>query len=77
MLREGIEDYEFLYMLRELLDRRRNRLSAAELAELENLLTVPEAITKDMTNFTTDPAPIYSRRAAIAEAIERLSGPGG
>jgi len=25
-----------------------------------------------MTAFTTDPAPIYTRRAAIAEAIERL-----
>ena len=30
------------------------------------------AITKDMTTFTTDPAPIYARRAAVAEAIERL-----
>jgi len=26
-----------------------------------------------MTTFTTDPAPIYARRAEIAQAIERLS----
>ena len=73
MLREGVEDYEFLWLLRDLLAKRRAGLSAEDARRYESLLEVPEAITKDMTTFTTDPAPIYARRAAIAEAIERLS----
>jgi hypothetical protein len=72
MLREGIEDYEYLCLLRELLADKRNQLSAEQVKRYESLLDVPESITKDMTAFTTDPAPIYTRRAAIAEAIEQL-----
>ena len=72
MLREGIEDYEFLYRLRELLEQKRQRLPAATVHEIDRLLDVPAAITSDMTTFTKDPAPIYTRRAAIAAAIENL-----
>ena len=72
MLREGVEDYEFLYMLRELLLEKRDKLTAKEIAKCETLLEVPESITREMTDFTTNPAPIYARRAAIADAIEQL-----
>ena len=72
MLREGVEDYEYLYLLRELFNRRRGSLSDEQVRRIETLLTVPESITTDLTTFTTDPAPIYARRAAIAEAIEQL-----
>ncbi|MEE8451782.1 MAG: glycoside hydrolase domain-containing protein [Thermoguttaceae bacterium] len=72
MLREGIEDYEYLYMLRDLLQKRGKELSAEQRGKFEALLEVPESITRDMTTFTTDPTPIYERRAAIAEAIERI-----
>jgi hypothetical protein len=73
MLREGVEDYEFLWLLRDLVGKKRNRLTSDEIKQYESLLDVPAAITKDMTTFAADPAPIYARRAAIAEAIERLS----
>ena len=72
MLREGVEDYEFLWLLRQRLESRRNRLPPEQIKHIEALLEVPPEITRDMTTFTTDPAPIYARRAAIAEAIERL-----
>jgi hypothetical protein len=72
MLREGLEDYEFLYLLREQLAKRRTSLTADEVKQCESLLEVPDSITKDMTTFTTDPAPLYARRAALAEAVERL-----
>ncbi len=72
MLREGVEDYEFLWLLRQRLESQRDRLPAEEVKRIEALLEVPPEITRDMTTFTTDPAPIYARRAAIAEAIERL-----
>jgi len=73
MLREGIEDYEYLWLLRDLIGKKRASLSAEQAKAYESLLEVPRAITRDMTTFTTDPAPIYVRRAAIAAAIERLS----
>jgi hypothetical protein len=72
MLREGIEDYEMLYLLRETLNRPRADLPPEQIKHYEALLEVPESITRDMTTFTTDPAPIYARRAEIAEAIEQL-----
>ena len=72
MLREGIEDYEYLWLLRDLIAKRRASLTAEQVKSYESLLEVPEAITRDMTTFTTDPRPIYARRAAIAEAIEQL-----
>jgi len=73
MLREGIEDYEYLYLLRDLVAKQRARLAPERVKQLETLLEVPEAITRDMTTFTTDPDVIYARRAAIAEAIEQLT----
>ncbi|NUQ60993.1 MAG: DUF4091 domain-containing protein [Pirellulales bacterium] len=72
MLREGVEDYEFLHLLREKLDARRSALSPEQIRQYEALLEVPASITSDMTTFTTDSAPIYERRAAIAAAIEQL-----
>ena len=68
-----IEDYETLYMLRELIESRADKLSPEKLASYRSLLEVPESITRDMTHFTTDPAPILARRAEVAGAIEELS----
>ncbi|MBE3097466.1 MAG: DUF4091 domain-containing protein [Planctomycetes bacterium] len=75
MLRDGIEDYEYLVILRRLLAERGATLAAGERQRLEALLEVPEDITKDMTTFTKDPAPIERRRDAVARAIEALSKP--
>jgi len=72
MLREGIEDWEMLYLLRGLVQANRHKLSADELERLEQLLQVPADITSDMTTFTTDPRPIHTHRALVARAIERL-----
>lgn len=76
MLREGVEDYEMLHLLRTLIGKRRETLSADERARYEALLEVPPGITADMTTFTAGPEPVHARRAEIAEAIERLSGAG-
>jgi len=72
MLRDGIEDYEYLAILRRLLKARGSKLPPARRAEYTKLLTVPEAITKDLTTFTRDPAPIEARRHEVAKAIEAL-----
>jgi len=72
MIREGVEDYEYLYLLRELIEKNRDRISEEEIRRYQALLEVPSAITTDMTTFTTDPTPIYDHRRAVAEAIEAL-----
>lgn len=72
MLREGIEDYELLWMLRDRLAKQRESLAPDVVERCEALLEVPKAITTDMTTFTTDPAPIYERREAILQALESL-----
>jgi len=72
MLREGIEDYEMLYLLRGLLQKNGGKLSAEQRRSVEALLEVPAEITSEMTVFTTDPTPIYHRRRQVAQAIEQL-----
>ncbi len=73
MLRDGIEDYEYLTILHRLLKTRGSRLPADERRQYAALLEVPDNITVDMTTFTKDPAPIEARRDAIARAIEKLT----
>ncbi len=67
MLRDGIEDYEYLVILR-------NRLASAKKvpATYRQLLEVPREITTSMTEFTKIPVPIEKQRDNIARAIEKL-----
>ncbi|MDR0870687.1 MAG: DUF4091 domain-containing protein, partial [Planctomycetaceae bacterium] len=73
MIREGVEDYEMFYLLRELLKQKGGTLSEAERKEAENLLIVPENITKSMTEFTLDPRPLLKHRQKVGTMIERLN----
>lgn len=72
MLRDGLEDYEYLALLQRLVAARQDTLTSQQLAEYSALLKVPADITSDLTTFTCDPAPIEQRREEIARAIERL-----
>ena len=72
MLRDGLEDYEYLAILQKLLRSRGDQLPAAERKKLAELLTVPADITSSLTSFTYDPAPIRQRREAIARAVVEL-----
>ena len=78
MLREGVEDYEYLWMLRDEIERLREKgLSQKEKAlieEAERLLEVPTEICASMTDFSRDPRPIFERRLKIARMIERVKG---
>ena len=73
LLRDGIEDYEYLALLKRLLASKKDKLTPDRQNQLAALLNVPEIITKDMTRFTTDPAPIENHRDALARAIEILN----
>jgi len=69
-LRDGIEDYEYLTILRQKLEQKRSTLTPQAIREYENLLTVPGSITHSMTQFTADGAPIEIRRDQVARLIE-------
>ncbi|MCE5240048.1 DUF4091 domain-containing protein [bacterium] len=56
-IRDGIEDYEYLCLLR-------------ERAPQSKLLTVGEDISRDFTHFTKDPRVLQERRRQIAAALE-------
>jgi hypothetical protein len=70
MLRDGLEDYEYLAMLRKALAAKGASLNPARRQAFEKLLEVPSEITETMTQFTKDPAPIEARRRQVAEALE-------
>jgi hypothetical protein len=73
MLRDGIEDYEYMAILSKLLKTKKDKLTTRQLKKYIALLEVPESITKDMTHFTKDPAPIEAHRDRVAQAIVRLN----
>jgi hypothetical protein len=72
-LRDGMEDFEYLAMLKRLLAANRGELSAKRTKTYERLLSVPEGISRTLTSYTREPAPIETRRDEIARAIEELS----
>jgi len=73
MLRDGIEDYEYLVILRRLIQAKGGQLSDTQKHKYSALLEVPQEITANMTTFTVDPAPIEEHRDHVARAIGELS----
>jgi len=72
--RDGIEDYEYFWLLRDALDRLNKGPDAdqALLAEVGKTLAIDENIVKDLTHFTQDPAALRHARASLAHLIERV-----
>jgi hypothetical protein len=73
-LRDGIEDYEYLWLLRDSVSKLRKTDAArhqALIAEAEKALVIDEAVVKDLTHFTEDPQVLRQARARIARLIER------
>jgi hypothetical protein len=67
MLREGLEDFEYFYLLTQALKDKPD-------AAAQKLLEVPEEIVVDAKDFSRDPLLMYEHRRKVAEAIERLGG---
>ncbi len=73
-LRDGMEDYEYLWLLREEV-RRLEEASPRDVGRVEAaraLLVVPPEVSKDLTTFTVDPRPILEHRDKVARMIERM-----
>ncbi len=73
MLRDGLEDYEYFVILRRLLDAKGEGLSSRKRRRYEELLTVPQSVSKSLTDFSTDPSALEQHRIQLARAIEDLS----
>ncbi|MBM3335518.1 DUF4091 domain-containing protein, partial [Candidatus Sumerlaeota bacterium] len=75
LLREGIEDYEYFWLLRDLVEKaeKRGTASSEQIARAKQLLTIPDSIARDQTHFTLDPLDLYRYREQLASAIEALT----
>jgi len=76
--REGVEDYEYLYLLRRLVRDAKSAgrdTTAAEraLAEAAALITIPNAGGLRSSQILPDPQAVYRVRASLAGAIETLA----
>jgi len=72
MLRDGLEDFEYLVILRDLVEQAEAEGDGADLDAYRELLETPAEITTSTTQFTWDPAPIEAHREKVARAIASL-----
>ena len=74
LLRDGLEDYEYLHLLRSHVERlRQANAEPSACQEAEQLLALPDDLWADPTHFTTDPEAIHTYRGRVATAVERLA----
>ncbi len=76
--REGVEDYEYLYLLRALVAEAKSAgrdTAEAEraLREAAELVTIPNAGGLQSTKILPDPKAVYRVRESLAQAIEQLT----
>jgi len=73
-LRDGMEDYEYLWLLQQAMAKNRDSGKHASLIrEAAEVLRVPADISRDTRSFTTDPRLILAHRDRVARLIERLN----
>lgn len=75
VFRDGIEDWEYLYLLRQRIQEIKNKkVSERErlVSEGESLLKIEPDLAADVSNYTTDPERIHIRRREIADLIEEM-----
>jgi hypothetical protein len=74
-IRDGLEDYEYLSLLRDLLSEIEARPEALDrrswLEPARELLSVPPKVVTTLTDFTSDSNDVDSFRRQLAEAIEK------
>ncbi|MDO5554588.1 MAG: DUF4091 domain-containing protein [Planctomycetia bacterium] len=71
MIREGVEDYHLLLMLKELAETQKETLTESQKERLADVFNMTP-ITKSLTEFTLTPVPIYQQRQKIADLIMEL-----
>lgn len=77
MIREGIEDYDYLRMLDDAVRAAEARGDAKLTREGRAALAAAGALTRTTADYETDPRRLYAVRRRVAEALERLQNQGG
>ena len=73
VIRDGLEDYEYLWLLNDLARRAKEVGMAAEIVkEAERILAVPPELTPDLKTYNDDPSVLLNLRRRVAELIVRL-----
>ena len=77
VIRDGIEDFEYLLLLERLVDNAEKMPALGMpakhiIARAKKLCEVPDHISHSFTDFTKDPDVILSRRVQIGDTIEKL-----
>jgi hypothetical protein len=71
LIREGLEDHEYLWLLREASDRLAAEQGETPLvARARGLLELPSSLFSSRTAFSDDPGVLQAHRRAVAEALE-------
>ncbi len=75
VLRDGFEDYEYLYHLRELIEtaKTQKKSDAATLEEAERLAAVDASLVDSLRSYSKNPEVLLAQRKAIAQMIEKLA----
>ena len=72
-LRDGMEDYEYFWLLREASQGELFWHGETDLyKQAREMLKVPSEVSQDLTHFTTDPRVMLAYRDRMARMIERL-----
>jgi hypothetical protein len=72
-LRDGMEDYEYFWLLQQAATRELVWHGGTDLLkQARELLKVPNDVSQDLTHFTTDPRLMLGHRDRVARMIERL-----
>ncbi len=78
LLRDGVEDREYLYLLKQLTQRFADTAQSDEdkslLERAAELRQVPDELARTQFDMTRDVNALLARRAAIADMIEQLAG---
>jgi hypothetical protein len=77
-LREGLEDYEYFWLLRVLADQLQAKgLDPQMVSEARALLDIPRDLASSPTEFTDDPGALADYRIRVGDLLERMHAYGG
>lgn len=73
-LRDGLEDYEYLCLMRSGIEKlRQQNGDPGLLARAEAVLAVPQSVARAVNDYSSDPSHLLAWRARLADMIEALA----
>ena len=74
MIREGVEDYDYFYMLDQAIKKcEASGTKAAAVEAGKQALAQVNSLVRDRTDYEKDPRTLYAVRKQVAEALEKLA----